>query len=62
MMDGLTQKLGNPYTQIISWIKREIYDLEGLQESIESVKYIEKNISAQKKDIASLKLYVEDLN
>ena len=39
MMDGLTQKLGNPYTQIISWIKREIYDLEGLQESIESVKY-----------------------
>ena len=62
MMDGLTQKLGNPYTQIISWIKREIYDLEGLQESIESVKYIERNITAQKKDIAGLKEYVENLN
>ena len=44
MMDGLTQKLGNPYNQIIEWIKREIYDLEGLQESIESVKFIEKTI------------------
>ena len=62
MMDDLTSKLGNPYTQIISWIKREIYDLEGLQESIESVKVIEKSISAQKKDITTLKEYVEDLN
>ena len=41
MMDGLTQKLGNPYTQIIEWIRREIFDLQGLQESIESVKFIE---------------------
>ena len=44
MMEGLTQKLGNPYNQIIEWIKREIYDLEGLQESIESVRFIEKQI------------------
>ena len=26
MMDGLTNKLSNPYTKIIDWIKREIYD------------------------------------
>ena len=30
MMDGLTTKLSNPYTKIIDWIKREIYDLQGL--------------------------------
>ena len=44
MMEGMPQKLGNPYTSIIEWIKREIYDLQGLQESIESVKFIEKQI------------------
>lgn len=38
----MDQCLGNPYIQIINWIKREIYDLEGLKESIESVKTIEK--------------------
>ena len=52
----------NPYNSIISWIKKEIYDLEGLQESIESFKYIEKTISIKKKEIASLKNYVDDLN
>lgn len=62
MMDGLTSKLGNPYKHIINWIRREIYDLEGLLESIESIKYIEKTISANKKEITSLKEYVEDLN
>ena len=62
MMENLPRKLGNPYTQIIEWIRREIYDLEGLQESIESVKTIEKTIQTQKKEIASLKEYVEDLN
>lgn len=62
MMENLPKKLGNPYTQIIEWIRREIYDLEGLQESIESVKTIEKTIQTQKKEIASLKEYVEDLN
>lgn len=61
-MENLPKKLGNPYTQIIEWIRREIYDLEGLQESIESVKTIEKTIQTQKKEIASLKEYVEDLN
>ena len=40
----MPQKLSNPYTSIIEWIKREIYDLQGLQESIESVKFIEKQI------------------
>ena len=62
MMDGLTNKLSNPYTKIIDWIKREIYDLQGLQESIDSVKTIERNISTTKKEIASLKDYVDDLN
>jgi hypothetical protein len=62
MMDGFTQKLGNPYSQIIAWIKKEIYDLQGLQESIESVKVIEKTISVTKKEIAGLKDYVDDLN
>ena len=38
----MTENLGNPYKQIILWIKREIYDLEGLKETIESVKTIEK--------------------
>ena len=61
-MDGLTNKLSNPYTKIIDWIKREIYDLQGLQESIDSVKTIERNISTTKKEIASLKDYVDDLN
>ena len=27
MMEHMPQRLGNPYTQIIEWIKREIYDL-----------------------------------
>lgn len=62
MMEGLTQKLGNPYTSIINWIRREIFDLQGLQESIESVKIIEKTIAQEKKEIASLKEYVDDLN
>ena len=61
-MDGLTNKLSNPYTKIIDWIKREIYDLQGLQESIDSVKTIERNISTTKKEIAGLKDYVDDLN
>ena len=58
----MTDRLGNPYSQIIEWIKREIYDLQGLQESIESVKFIEKTISGLKKEILSLKEYVDDLN
>ena len=62
MMEGLTTKLSNPYTKIIDWIKREIYDLQGLQESIDSVKIIERNVSNTKKEIASLKDYVDDLN
>ena len=62
MMDGLPRKLSNPYTKIIDWIKREIYDLQGLQESIDSVKIIERNVSNTKKEIASLKDYVDDLN
>lgn len=62
IMENLDKKLRNPYSCIISWIKKEIYDLEGLQESIESVKYIEKMISSKKKEIASLKDYVDDLN
>ena len=62
MMTDLPQRLENPYTRIIDWIRREIYDLQGLQESIESVKYIEKQIVSTKKEIASLKEYVEDLN
>ena len=62
MVDGLTNKLGNPYTHIIAWIRREIYDLQGLQESIESVKAIEQVIAKEKKEISSLKEYVDDLN
>ena len=27
MLDGLTFKLANPYSKIIAWIKKEIYDL-----------------------------------
>lgn len=38
VVQELPERLSNPYKQIIAWIKREIYDLEGLQESIDSVK------------------------
>ena len=61
-MQDLPKNLCNPYTDIISWIKREIYDLEGLQESIDSVKMIEKIIAQTKKEVASNKDYVDDLN
>ena len=61
-VQDLPKSLCNPYTDIISWIKREIYDLEGLQESIDSVKHIEKIIAQTKKEVASNKDYVDDLN
>jgi len=61
-MEEMPDRLQNPYKQIISWIKREIYDLEGLQESIDSVKMIEKIIANTKKEVASQKTYVDDLN
>jgi len=62
VMEELPERLSNPYKKIISWIKREIYDLEGLQESIDSVKMIEKIIASTKKEVASNKEYVDDLN
>ena len=61
-MEELPERLHNPYKQIISWIKREIYDLEGLQESIDSVKMIEQTIAKTKKEVVSQKKYVDDLN
>ena len=61
-MQELPKRLCNPYSDIIAWIKREIFDLEGLQESIDSVRMIEKTIANTKKEVASNKEYVDDLN
>ena len=52
----------NPYQLISDWLRMEIYDLEGLRESIEGVRFVEKTINDTKKEITSLKEYVDDLN
>jgi hypothetical protein len=44
VMDEMPTRLENPYKLISEWLRMEIYDLEGLRESIEGVRHIEKTI------------------
>lgn len=59
---NLVERLGDPYSHIIEWLRMEIYDLHGLQESIEGVKNLQKKIQTEKGEIQNLKDYVDDLN
>ena len=60
--DEMNDKLGNPYKIIANWLKIEIIDLISLEESMKGLRWIEKQIAVAKKEITSLKEYMEDLN